>query len=393
MTTDSGTASLFQQSSTTELAASSSWTFDHEGHFLVDGNLGRWNLQQEENNVDLNDLFYDWREASLTGETRKLVKQAEADAISIIVGAEGVAVQCQSLPLSSSNQPSKLLLETRSRHGPPPKPFRMQSVTTMILGDAEEPRSPQYFTMVHLSEPPPSSRPPLTFKNITPPLKPQRARSISYLEEEEEDATQDVAPPSSPTSKRILSLLDCVEIQAVFSQPVPEEDAKVSSPAMPKRMELLTDYDVISAALLSPHDPPGRGGLTFAIPSLLPSSSPGFFDSGANPPRSIPSISSCIEEEDETHDAAPPRIPKRMPSLLDCVEIQAVFLKPVPEDVNVSSPAMPKRMMESLTDYDDISVARWSAHPSLFSSPGFFFSGANPPRIPCRRGSIMMDTA
>lgn len=278
---DSGNTSFFQQS-TTELDASSSVKFDHDGHCVVDGDLGFWNLQQEEEKEGplLGDLVYDWREASVTGATLKLFKQAEADAISIIIGA-GDVIKCQRLPISASNQPSNLLLlGTRSSYGPPLKPLRTQS-QTMILSDAEEPPSPeQHFKMMHLSKPPPpSSRgQPLAFKNISPPLQPQRALSFSHLEKE--DVAYDVTiTPRVP--KRLLSLLDSVGIQAVFSQPV-TEDAKVSFPTMPKRVESLTDYNDISAALASSPYPPGRGWSS--LPSL--SSSPsGFFNSGSTPPR------------------------------------------------------------------------------------------------------------
>jgi hypothetical protein len=218
---DRWTASSFLQESTTELDASSSSSvrkFNHDGHLLDPGNLGRWNMHQE-------------------------------------------AIRCHSLPLSSSKEPSStVLLETRS-------------------------------SMMHILELPPSSRPlPLAFKNNTPPLKPQRAMSISHLEEEEGITHYDSAtPPWNP--KRILSLLDCVEVRAESSQ-------------------------------ARSNQPPG----------------------------------------DRTSD---------------------------------SSPSMPNRMV-SLTGYDNISVARWCAHhPSLCSSPGYFVSdgATNSPRIPCRRGSIMMDSS
>ena len=249
---DGTAASLFFQQPTTQLdASSSSWTFNHDGHFLVDSNLGRWNLQQQEKE-ELRGLFSDSREASLTlGATHKLVKQA-----------------------------------------------------------------------------------------------------------------------------------DCDEIQAVVSSQRVPEGANVSSFTSPKRMESFTGHKgaLALASLLLPRE----RGLS-SRPSL--SSSPGFFFSGAYP---------LSQPVDTTHDAAPPRIPKRMPSLFDCVEIQAVFSQLVPEDANVSSPTMPKRM-ESLTDYDYILAALPSLPPPQgrglllpSSSPGFFFSGANPPRIPFRRKSIMM---
>jgi hypothetical protein len=215
---DRWTASSFLQESTTELDASSSSSlreFNHDGHLLDPGNLGRWNMHQE-------------------------------------------AIRCHSLPLSSSNEPSRtVLLETRSG-------------------------------MMHILELPPSlSRPrPLAFKNIHPPLKPQRKMSISYLEEEGVTHHDIAPPPCNP--KWILSLLDCVEVQAESSQTRSNQ----------------------------------------------------------------------------------------------------------PEDTSDSPQSMPNRMV-SLTGYDDISVARWCAHrPSLCSSPGHFFSdgATNPPRMPCRRGSIMMDT-
>jgi hypothetical protein len=194
---ESGTAaSFFQQLSTIEELddVSSTWrNANHDGPFLVAGNLGRW------------------CEASLTGcGTHKLVKQAEADAISIIdVGAEAAA-QHQRLPFSSSYQPSKVLLETRSSHGRP-KPFRMQSMTVIRLGDAEPP-SPQYFPVMHILGPPPSSRPPLAFDHIT--LKPQRAAPSMPNLEEKYVTHHDLAPPR--IYMRMPSLLDCVEIQAAL---------------------------------------------------------------------------------------------------------------------------------------------------------------------------------
>jgi hypothetical protein len=352
---DSGTASLFQQS-TTELDALSSWNFNNRyGRFIVDGNLGRWNLQQEENE-GRSDLFYDWREASLTGATYIIVKQADCDEIQAVI----------SQPVPKDVKVSSMIM-----------PKRMESLTCYDDVSAA------------LSSPHPrggqgglSSRPSLS-------SSPGFFFSGAYPLSQHVNVTHDAAaaPPRIP--KRMPSLLDCDEIQAVFSQPVPEDDAKVSSPTIPNRMESLTGYDDISAALSSPHHPRGQGGegLSSWCPSSL-SSSPGyFFYSGAYP---------LSQHVDVTHDTAdPPRIPKRMPSLLDCDEIQAVFSKPVPEDdAKVSSPpTMPKRM-ESLADYDDVSAALSSPHPrGLSSSPGFFFSGANPPRIPCRRESIIMDTA
>jgi hypothetical protein len=172
---------------------------------------------------------------------------------------------------------------------------------------------------------------------------------------------QDAAAPRIP--KRMPSLLDCDEIQAVFSQPVLEY-ANVSSPAMPKRMESLTDYgDSISAAPSSLL-PRGRGLSSRPSLSSSPRAPVFFFTSGADP---------HMQAADITHDAAAPRIPKRIPSLLDCVEIQALFSQPVLKYANLSSPTMPTKRTESLTDYDDI----FQLH-----SPRSFLEDEVCPRVP-----------
>jgi hypothetical protein len=79
----------FFQQSMTELDASSSWKFDHDG-CLVDGGNSGPDLVHQEEKKDTSEPFYEWRKRQLQQLQVRLsnLKQAEADAISTIVDAK-----------------------------------------------------------------------------------------------------------------------------------------------------------------------------------------------------------------------------------------------------------------------------------------------------------------